>query len=207
MHPSADYNVQGNPEDLHDIIAESNTAANDKEPILALKAAMLPRRSKRISKPPQIFRAQAFAAVTPSTTWTLVSRSNARNVLTNKWVFKRKDAVDEYGKSSVRYKARLVTGGFRQIHGIDYEETYAPVIKFTTLRLFFAVCAHLGLHVHQMDVITAFLNGNLKQLIFMEQPEGFVSENTLNTYVSWKSLSMGSNKLLEDRMKQLITFS
>lgn len=70
--------------------------------------------------------------------------------------------------------------GFQQIHGIDYEETYAPVIKFTTLRLFFAVCAYFVLEVYQMDLITAFLNGVLKQIIFMEQPEGFVSKEYSN---------------------------
>lgn len=107
-------------------------------------------------------------------TWTLVPRSQARNLLTSKWVFKRKDVSDANGGSLVKYKARLVCRGFQQKQGIDYEETYAPVIAFTTLRLFFAICASKGLEIDQMDVITAFLNGDLDKEIYMEQPEGFL---------------------------------
>ncbi len=73
-----------------------------------------------------------------------------------------------------KHRARIVVRGFQQKEGIDYHETYAPVVKFTTLRMFFAIAAKLDLHCHQMDVKTAFLNGDLDQDVYMEQPEGFV---------------------------------
>jgi Reverse transcriptase (RNA-dependent DNA polymerase) len=86
-------------------------------------------------------------------------------------VFKRK--LDKEGKVS-RYKARLVAMGFSQRKGFDYEETYAPVVRFKSIRTFLAMTAEWGMTVHQMDVKTAFLNGTLTNVeIYMEQPEGY----------------------------------
>ena len=108
-------------------------------------------------------------------TWELVPRQQTQNVLTPKWVFKRKDTIDADGSPSVKYKARLACRGFQQVHGIDYHATDAPVVKFTTLRMVPAIIAHLDLELQQMDAVTAFLNGDRDEDIYMEQPEGFVS--------------------------------
>jgi len=107
-------------------------------------------------------------------TWVLVPRSEAHNLLSSKWVFKRKETITDSGAHSLKHKARLVTRGFQQKYGVDYEETYAPVVKFCTLRMLFAMVVHHQLHCDQMDVKTAFLYGELEQDIYMEQPEGFV---------------------------------
>jgi len=72
------------------------------------------------------------------------------------------------------FKARLVAKGFKQKNGIDYFDTYAPVAKLTSTRVLFAIASLNNLYVHQMDVKTAFLNGDLDEEIYMEQPEGFV---------------------------------
>ena len=64
--------------------------------------------------------------------------------------------------------------GFAQKEGVDYEETFAPTAKWTTIRTLFALAAQNGWKVHQMDVKTAFLNGDLKEKVYMSQPEGFV---------------------------------
>ena len=106
-------------------------------------------------------------------TWVLVPRSEARNVLPSRWVFRKKDIVRPDGTCDVEHKARIVAEGFLQVHGIDYDETYAPVAKFTTIRTLFAIVAYLDLELHQMDVKTAFLNGELEEEVYMEQPQDF----------------------------------
>jgi len=98
-----------------------------------------------------------------------VPRSAAR-VVSSKWVFKVKRQSDG---SIERYKARLVARGFSQKPGIDYDETFAPVAKFQSIRLLLALAAMHDLELHQMGVKTAFLYGSLEELVFMEQPEGF----------------------------------
>ena len=73
-----------------------------------------------------------------------------------------------------RYKARLVAQGFSQQPGLDYEETFCPVIRYESLRSLIAIAAQKDLQLHQLDVTTAFLNGQLEEEIFMKQPEGYV---------------------------------
>ena len=72
-----------------------------------------------------------------------------------------------------KYKARLVIKGYRQKEGLDYFDTYSPVTRITSIRMLIAIAAIFGLEIHQMDVKTAFLNGELDEEIYMEQPEGF----------------------------------
>jgi len=87
-----------------------------------------------------------------------------------KWVFKKKRNPDG---SVARYKARLVARGFTQTKGIDYNATFAPVVKYNTLRLLLALAAYYDWEIQQMDFETAFLNGDLEEDIYMSQPEGF----------------------------------
>lgn len=115
-------------------------------------------------------------------TWALVPGEQDTNILTCKWVFKRKDAINENGGEFVKHKARLVTRGFQQRHGVDFDETSAPVVKYSTLRMFFSLAATEDLKLHQMDVKSAFLNGDLNGDIHMTQPEDFV-DNRYPEYV------------------------
>ena len=73
------------------------------------------------------------------------------------------------------YKARLVAKGYRQVQGVDYNETFSPVAKLKSVRIMLAIVAFYDYEIWQMDVKTAFLNGYLKQELYMMQPEGFVN--------------------------------
>jgi reverse transcriptase-like protein len=93
-----------------------------------------------------------------------------RKVVGSKWVFRIKHGPDG---TIQKYKARVIAQGFTQIENIDYDETFAPVAKFTSLCTILAIAAEEDLEVHQMDVKSAYLNGVLKEEIFMEPPPGF----------------------------------
>ena len=104
--------------------------------------------------------------------WTLVPAPAGAKIVGHKWVFKLKE--EENG--TPLYRARLVAKGFSQSYGIDYFETYAPVVRRTTLRMLFAVSVNFDLKISHFDVKTAFLYGDLTETVFMSQPEGFVME-------------------------------
>nr|GEX46173.1 retrovirus-related Pol polyprotein from transposon TNT 1-94 [Tanacetum cinerariifolium] len=105
--------------------------------------------------------------------WRLVPRPAGKTVIKSKWIFKNK----KYESSLViRNKARLVAVGYSQQEGIDYDETFAPVARIEAIRLFLAYAAHKDFTVFQMEVKTAFLNGILKEEVYVGQPSGFVSK-------------------------------
>lgn len=106
--------------------------------------------------------------------WKLVDRPPNENVVKCKWVYKKKyDANGNFEK----YKARLVARGFTQIRGVDYNDTFSPVVRHSTLRILFALANELNLNIDHIDVTTAFLNGELQETIFMEQPPGFGNDD------------------------------
>ena len=105
--------------------------------------------------------------------WDLVELPKDCKTISSKWVFKRKTNADG---SIDRYKARLVDQGFSQQSGHDYNETFSPVIRFQSLRTSIAVTVQKGLELHQLDITAAFLNGELKEDVFMRQPKGFVKD-------------------------------
>jgi hypothetical protein len=109
-------------------------------------------------------------AVEKNCTWKLADLPSGHSVITLKWVFKLKR--DEAG-AIVKHKARLVARGFVQREGIDFNDTFAPVARMESVRLFFALAAQEGWRVHHMDVNSAFLNGNLKEEIYVHQPLRF----------------------------------
>ncbi|KAL0313167.1 UNVERIFIED_CONTAM: Retrovirus-related Pol polyprotein from transposon TNT 1-94 [Sesamum radiatum] len=104
-------------------------------------------------------------------TWELMDLPPGSTPLGCKWILKRKYKADG---SIDKYKARLVAKGFKQKEGLDFFDTYSPVTRITSIRVLIAIAALYDLEIHQMDVKTAFLNGELDEEIYMEQPEGFV---------------------------------
>lgn len=102
-------------------------------------------------------------------TWDLVRRQLTDKVVTVKWIFKVKKLPN--GQID-KFKARLVAQGYTQQYGIDYFETFAPVVRLESLRILLAIAAVKDLEVHQMDVVSAYLLGNLEEEVYLEPPEG-----------------------------------
>ncbi|KAL8118058.1 hypothetical protein AgCh_015817 [Apium graveolens] len=106
--------------------------------------------------------------------WKLVPKPTGKNPIDTKWVLRNK--MDENG-IVVRNKARLVAKGYCQQEGIDFDETFAPVARLEAIRIFLAYAAHANFKVYQMDVKSAFLNGDLEEEVYVSQPPGFEDPN------------------------------
>ncbi len=114
-----------------------------------------------------------YNALLSHQTWDLVDLPKGKNLVGCKWVYKlKRNASGEISK----YKSRLVAQGFSQEHGIDFDEVFAPVARYKSIRALLAIANQLDLEVHQMDVVSAFLNGKLEEEIYMKQPKGFEDE-------------------------------
>ncbi|KAK1604643.1 hypothetical protein QYE76_028316 [Lolium multiflorum] len=112
--------------------------------------------------------------------WTLVDLRDSRKAVENKWIFKRKTDAD--GNVTV-YKARLVAKGFRQIQGVDYDETFSPVAKLKSVRILLAIAAFFDYEIWQMDVKTAFLNGDIEEELYM-----------VRVYIEWCCSKLGKKR-------------
>nr|GFB50625.1 retrovirus-related Pol polyprotein from transposon TNT 1-94 [Tanacetum cinerariifolium] len=120
--------------------------------------------------------------------WELVPRPDKIMVITLKWI--NKVNLDELG-GILKNKARLVARGYRQKEGIDFEESFAPVSRLEAIRIFLAYAAHKNIVVYQMDVKTAFFNGNLREEVYVSQPDGFVDPDNPNHVYKLKKALYG----------------
>jgi hypothetical protein len=110
-------------------------------------------------------------------TWELVPRPKNKNVIGTKWVYKNK--MNKDGRV-IRNKVILVCKGYAQVEGVDYEETFSPVAKLETIRMFLSFSSYKKFKVYQMDANSTFLNGNLEEEVYIEKPEGFILINKGN---------------------------
>ena len=120
--------------------------------------------------------------------WELVPRPKGVNVIGTKWIFKNKSI--EHG-TVIKNKSRLVTQGYTQVEGIDFDETFAPVARLESIRILLAIASHLNFKLYQMDVKSAFLNGMLQEEIYVEQPKGFVNPHRSNDVYKLKRALYG----------------
>ena len=159
---------------------QSKPAANDvshlKIPATAVKIPSTRRAAMSDSEYASHWRRaeeEELQSIRAHGVYTLTPPPVGINIVGGKWVYntKVKDGV------VVRFKARYVARGFSQMLGVDYEETYSPVMKYKTLRLLLAIVAIYDLELELMDVITAYLNATLKEVVYMQQPEGYEVTN------------------------------
>jgi hypothetical protein len=139
-------------------------------------------------------------------TWDLVELPPGRKVVDCKWVYKIKPG--DQGCPD-RYKARLCARGFTQVQGVDFDETYSPVVKYTSIRVFLVKAVLMKMVIHQMDVVTAFLNAHLDEDVFMKQPPGFEKSGKKNLVCKLKRSLYGLkqsprqwNKVIDDFLKK-----
>lgn len=118
-----------------------------------------------------------YQALIKNQTWILVPSQSSYNIVGCKWVFRIKYNPDGTLK---QYKARLVAKGFHQRPGIDYSETFSPVIRPTTVRLILSLAISQGWSLRQLDVNNAFLQGTLTETVYMTQPPGYVDSHNPN---------------------------
>ena len=139
--------------------------------------------------------------------WDLMELPQGRKPIGSKWVFKIKRNDDG---SIERYKARLVAQGYTQREGLDYEETFSPVVRSESVRSVISLACKEGLKLHQMDITTAFLNGELTQEIYMKQPVGFAADGKEHLVCRLKRSLYGLkqssrcwNQVLDSQLKKM----
>jgi hypothetical protein len=105
--------------------------------------------------------------------WELVQLPKGKKAIGCKWVYTKKKGSTEKEKDDIRFKARLVAKGYTQKEGIDYNEVFSPVVKYSSISVLLALVAQFDLELVQLDMKTAFLHGDLEEDIYITQPDGF----------------------------------
>ena len=115
-----------------------------------------------------------YQSIINNDVWEIVPRLKDKSVVSSKWIYKTKHSADY---SIEKYKAIFVARGLSQKEGIDYEENFAPVARYTSIRTVLALTAKNKWKLHQMDVKTTFLNGLIEEEVYIEKLQGFDTEN------------------------------
>jgi hypothetical protein len=117
---------------------------------------------------------QEYKSIIKNNVWDIVSRPKEKSMVSSKWIYKIKHAIDGCVEN---FKERFIAIGFTQKEGIDYEDTFSPLARYTSIRTIISLALILGWKLHQMDVNKTFLNGKIEQGVFVEQPDDFVLHN------------------------------
>ncbi|KAK9089364.1 hypothetical protein Scep_028446 [Stephania cephalantha] len=198
---STDISESEVPLNTHPMITRSKDGIVMKKVFVAtttVPTIEIPKTVELALKDPQWREAMEmeYKALIRTGTWSLVPASSSHNIVGNKWIFSIKKNSDG---SVSRYKARLVAKGFKQMPGIDFDETYSPVVKASTIRVILTVAVQFGWSIRQLDINNAFLNGSLIEDVYTNQPLGFVDKlsASYSLYASCTRPYMGCDKRLE----------
>ena len=132
---------------------------------------------------------EEIASIEKNQTWELVDLPNGRDVIGLKWIYKTK--YNEDG-SIKKHKACLVAKAYSQQPGIDFHETFAPIVRKETIRTFLALAAQMELEVFQLEVKSAFLYGDLEEEVYIEQPKGYMKKGKEDKGIVWPKASSKS---------------
>jgi hypothetical protein len=110
-------------------------------------------------------RKKEYQTILKNDVWDIVPRLEGKSIVTSKWIYKIKHVVDG---SVEKYKVRFVARGFSQVEGIDYEDTFSLVAQYTSICTIIALVASMGWKLHQMDVKTTFINGDIDEQVYIE---------------------------------------
>jgi hypothetical protein len=167
VHPMVTRRAAGvlHPVDRLILAADTSSTPPDASPVpSSVRTALADPHWRRAME-------EEYAALLANHTWDLVPCPPGTNVVTGKWLFRHKLTSDG---SLDRYKARWVFRGFTQRPGLDYDETFSPVVKFATVRAVLSLALSRDWAIHQLDVKNAFLHGTLMETVYCSQPTGFV---------------------------------
>ena len=126
--------------------------------------------------------------------WDIVPKLENKSVVSSKWIYNIKHAADG---SIEKYKARFVARGFSQKEGIDYEDTFSPIERYTSIRMIMALSSMMKWDLQQMHINTTFLNGMIEEEVYIKQPQGFEVKDIV-TYVYKLKKDLYGLKTLEE---------
>jgi hypothetical protein len=114
---------------------------------------------------------EEYQSIMKNDLWEKVPRPKGKLVVTSKWIYNIQHVAND---NIEKYKVRFVARGFSHKEGEDYDETFSPVAKYTSIRSIISIASTMGWKLHQMDFKIAFLNGVIEEEVYIEQPQGFV---------------------------------
>ena len=184
------------------VVKQAQTTPPSKHPLLASLEPTCVSQAMQDSNWRDAMNAE-FNALLQNGTWDLVPNDDRKNLVGCKWVFRIKRKPDG---TIERYKARLVAKGFHQRPGIDFTETFSPVVKPTTIRIVLSLALSKGWSFQQLDINNAFLQGTLNDEVYMVQPPGFIHKSFPNYICKLKKAIYGLRQAPRDWHKELSSF-
>ena len=131
---------------------------------------------------------EEYSSIMTNDVWEVVPRPQDKSVVGSRWIYKIKYATDG---NIEKFKARFVAKGYTQKEGIDYEETFAPLACYTSIRFVISLAVQMGWEIHQMDVKTTFLNGVIEDEVYIEQLESFETHEKKTRFFRHKKALYG----------------